>query len=304
MAGRRVSEEHFTVAYGGLAVETHRMRVSDLAPALLAMSDAIRAAQAVLAPNEPPFTLDIKAAPREGSFLLDLILNDGPSFYERIVDLLSSREADATVNAAEFLGWVIGGTFLVKKLFGRKVRSEHTEAGRTTLVLDDGTSITTTAQSVSLYRSVTFRQNMRRVVAPLELHGVDSLEIAASQKSVQITADDVVAFELPEVADEEILDAEREVNLHLLSVAFEHGKWRVSDGATTFFAGFADEAFVDRVRRNEVVFASGDRLRVVLRHRQFQTMEGLRSDYTVTRVIEHAPGGRQLPFDFGGAPVS
>lgn len=62
MAGRRVSEEHFTVAYDGLALEAHRMRVSDLAPALLAMSDAIRAAQAVLAPNEPPFTLDIKAA--------------------------------------------------------------------------------------------------------------------------------------------------------------------------------------------------------------------------------------------------
>lgn len=295
-----MSEEHFTVAYDGPALATHRMRVADLAPALIALSDAIRSAQAVLIPSEPAVTLDIKAAPREGSFVLDLILNDGPTFYERIVDLFSSKDADAAANLGEFIGWVVGAGLLIKQLFGKKVRSERTEAGITTITLDDGTTITTEAESVALYRSITFRQSMRKVVAPLDLEGVDTLDITSSRESLRVTAEDVVAFEVPEVVDEEVLDSEREVNLHLVNVAFEHGKWRVSDGSTTFFAGIADEAFVDRVRRNEIVFASGDRLRVMLRHRQFQTMDGLRSEYTVLEVIEHVPGGRQLPLDFDG----
>lgn len=299
MARSRVSEEHFAVTYAGPALDAHRMRVADLAPALLALSDAVRAAQAELIPNEPAVTLDIKAAPHEGSFVLDLILNDGPTFYERIVDLFASKDADAAVNLAEFIGWVVGAGVLTKKLFGRKVRSEETQGGTTTITLDDDTTITTEAESISLYRSITFRQSMRKVIAPLDLDGVDTLDITAPNGSLSVTADDVVAFEVPEVADEEVLDSEREVNLHLVNVAFEHGKWRVSDGSTTFFAGFADEGFVEKVRNNEILFASGDRLRVMLRHRQFQTMEGLRSEYTVTRVIEHISGGRQLPFDLG-----
>ena len=293
-------EEHFLVTYAGPALDAGRMRVNELAPALLALADAIREAQALLVSEQAPIALDIKASPREGSFVIDLVLADGGSLYERVTDLFASREALAAVNLGIFLGWLIGGGVLIKKLAGKKVRSETTTDGQTTLELGDGTRITTAAESVVLYRSVNFRSRMREVVAPVDREGVDRLSIDYRDHTLTVTSEEVADFDVPAVADEEILDNEREVNLHLLNVAFEHGKWRVSDGTTAFFASFSDEEFIRKIAHSEIQFASGDRLKVMLRTRQFQTNEGLRSEYTVTRVIDHIPGGRQLPFAFEG----
>jgi len=293
-----VAEEHFAVTYAGPALDAGRMRVSELAPALLALANAVKEAQSLLAADQAPIALDIKASPREGSFIVDLVLADAVSFYDRVVDLFAGRDANAAVNLGSFLGWVIGGGLLIKRLAGKKVRKESTVEGQTTLELSDGTRIITAAQSVTLFRSVAFRSSMRDVVAPVGLEGVDLLRIDHREDALTVASDEVACFDVPSVPEEEILDNEREVNLHLLNVAFEHGKWRVSDGTIAFFATFADEEFLGRIARNEAQFASGDRLRVMLRTRQFQTDDGLRSEYTVTRVIEHIQGGRQLPLDF------
>lgn len=294
-----MAEEHFAVTYSGTALDVGRMSVRDLAPALLALADAIKEAQGVLASEQAPVSLDITASPREGSFIVDLVLADGGHLLDRALDLFSGRESTAAINLSVFLGWVTSAGVLIKALAGKKVRSEATKNGQTTIEFMDGTRITTPIQSVTLVRSVEFRHQMREVVAPLEREGVDELRIVHGAGSLNVTSEEVVAFDVPSVPDEEILDNEREVNLHLLNVAFEHGKWRVSDGTITFFASFADPDFLAKIARNDVQFASGDRLKVVLRTRQFQTDAGLRSEYTVTRVLAHVQGGRQLPLDFG-----
>jgi hypothetical protein len=52
------------------------MNVRDLAPALIALAEAIREANHLTNPGEPDPVLNIEAL-REGSFAVDLILMDG-----------------------------------------------------------------------------------------------------------------------------------------------------------------------------------------------------------------------------------
>lgn len=90
----------------------------------------------------------------------------------------------------------------------------------------------------------------------------------------------------------------------IVSLAFrEEHKWRLFDGAATVYAAMADADFLARVDRNVETFTKGDLLICRVRVRQWQTASGARTEYEVTRVMEHRSGARQLPLpieDAGG----
>ncbi|RVU69898.1 MULTISPECIES: hypothetical protein [Lactobacillus] len=92
--------------------------------------------------------------------------------------------------------------------------------------------------------------------------------------------------------------SERIIYLQLISRHAKHGKWKFSMGDSTFFANIEDEAFIKSVEKNEQQFGSTDTLKVKLKTRQYLDVNGkLKSDYTVTKVLDHIKGSEEIELD-------
>ena len=70
------------------------MDVRDIAPAIIAMAQALRAASTALYPDGPEPRIEIQAA-EPGSFIVHLVLTSTPTIWNRAVQLFSSDTSDA-----------------------------------------------------------------------------------------------------------------------------------------------------------------------------------------------------------------
>ena len=122
----------------------------------------------------------------------------------------------------------------------------------------------------------------------------------SQDKSISVTVDhtDYKKFEVPTVQEKQLDTNESVVFLQIINVAFEHGKWKFSMGDSTFFADITDEDFLKAVEKNEQQFGSTDTLKVKLKTEQYLDKNGkLKSDYTVTKVLDHIKGSEEIELD-------
>lgn len=292
------SEEAFAVRYDGPALAEHRMDVRQLAPALLAFADAMKAAQSAAAPEQAPAQVHITATSK-GSFQIELLLVEAPTtgLFDRIADALSGDKVSAAVNLGQIVEWASQAVILTMTLARARIRKREpaTTPGKTKLTLSDGSTIETDNAVINIYQNSEFRTGIRDAVAPLKSDGVNELAIQTAHRQVIVTDDQVDAFTVPDrTEDEELLNSVRDVNLQIVAPAFDGGKWRVSDGSATFFVTLADEQFRDQVIDSKAAFRASDILMVRLRTRQFRTDSGLKTEHVIEQVIKHLPAGRQL----------
>ena len=114
------------------------MSVRDLAPALIALSDAVREAQQLTHPGEAEPSLDIQAL-REGSFAIDLLLREGAGLLQSAIDLLSGRESTAGANLTGLVGGIFGAFHVIKYPASRRIRrQDQLDDGTVRLTFDDG----------------------------------------------------------------------------------------------------------------------------------------------------------------------
>lgn len=291
-----VAEQQFTVTYDGPALASGRMNVRDLAPALLALADALREAHHEISPGVPDPVLDIRAM-REGSFAIELILSEG--LLDRAIDLLTSSETQAALNLGALVGGFFGAARLVVHLARRKIRRQDPLSdGGVRITFDDGTTITVPAVSIQIAQNPKFRTPAGEMVAPLRREGVDQLRLDhVRMEPVQVTEADLPGFEIPPMPEEQLEDSERLVALSPVTIAFAEGnKWKVTDGESTFWVTVEDQVFAQRVQAAVESFTSTDILRARLRTRQWRTPEGaLRTEHYIEQVVEHVRGPRQIP---------
>jgi hypothetical protein len=289
-----VAETAFDLKYDGPALESGRMPVRDLAPALLALGELFTEASAVVYPDRDPVALDIKAT-AEGSFIIDLILQ-APGAWESVRDFFSSDDVTALVNLQNLvLG--SGGLFALTVFLRGRVLGKNANAGvqpgHIHITLPNGSEIDVPAEVLELYDSIRIRRAAREVVAPLARKGVDRLVIRPENSPpVTIEAEDLDAFDPPSAdAETPLLERETELVVSIASVAFIEGnKWRLSDGDRIFYATVEDEAFLARIERGVESFRKGDMLRCrVLITQTSSDLEGLKTDYRVLEVLEHIP---------------
>jgi len=302
---RRRAEENFTITYDGAAVDGGRMSVQQLAPALIALSRAVEAAQQVAEPLGSLPALDIRAM-RDGSFAVDLVVYDS-GVVQAALNLLAGREATAIVNLAELVGITFGGFKLVRWLSRRRIRrQEALPNGMVRITFDDGQTITIPSDSLRLAADKPFREAARDVVAPVAGEGVDTVALSSDREpeSVVVSKEDLPGFDVPPALEEELVDNEREVVLRPVSVAFTEGnKWRVSDGDATFWTSVSDQNFLERVESGVEVFSKSDILRARLRTRSFRDVDGeLRTERDIVEVMSHVPGPRDVPLPFEQDP--
>lgn len=286
-----------SVRYAGRTIENGRIPVSELAPSLLAISETFQEIQKITNPNEQPLSLDIKAN-REGSFIVDLILASGSdNLLQKTISLLNGDESTAIVNLAGYyaiLNGVVKFTkFAYKKIFKKK---EPVGENETKITFEDNTSITVNNQVLNVFLNVDARESIKKATQPLN-NGVDKIEFSTSdgKNNFDFYKEDYDAFQsVPKLEEKELNETVEEKFLFLQNVAFENGKWKVSDGAASFFVTIEDEQFIKDVTENKVQFGSTDRMKVRIKTIQRQDADGhLKSDYFIEKVIEIIKGDRQ-----------
>jgi hypothetical protein len=290
---RQEPQTPFSLAYGGPALEDGRMAVRDLAPSLLALGDLFNEANEIAFPDAPPVTLEIRAF-QEGSFEVILHLTQSD-----VVTFFSDRMALAAATLVTLVMGAKGGVLAVIRLLHRRkiTKREEIAPGMTRLTLDDGTVLETPSSVVLIVQRESVRRYAREVLKPLKQEGIDTFKVVLPQPDeppLLVRATDMDAFE-EGLADTALLDQNVEMVVSITTVSFpKANKWRLSDGIRTFWAGIGDEQFLARVDKGQESFMKGDILRCRVRMQQWQTETGLRTEFTVTRVLEHIHGAREM----------
>jgi hypothetical protein len=304
-AFRGEDDVQFQVAYGGPAVDAGRMDARALGPALYSIAQLIEDATATLYGPTAAVKIDVKADFHHGSFAFDLVA--APAIIDQVRGLVEQLDFTKIKTVLEVVGLVAGGTGttgysvirFVRWLRNREVtRSVPTPSGRE-ITVTGGSQIIVAENVWQLSQNVTVREDLYGVIKPLERTGIDELRSGFDAPTEPIVRrSDVEYFAVPEVGEEVLQDRVSTELVEVVAVSFREGnKWQLSRvGDAPFHAAILDEEFLRRVRRHELVFGSGDALRVRLRDRITRTADRkLHALREVVEVLEHMrPGEAQI----------
>lgn len=303
-----ISRTKFEIAYEGPAVEG-AMDVRELAPALLALGDLIESANRVIGDPETHIKVVVRSSFEKGSFQITLELIQ--TITEQIKLFLEFQNTNApSIKILTCIGFVAGSGIsllkLIKHLRGRPIKKATIlENGNVRLELEGENGqfeyIEVDEKVIRLYRDISVRQNLQKVLSPLEKEGIDGFSVRKNKEVIEkISKDEYDYYRAPDASGgEETNTHTRRCFVNIIEVAFEKGlKWRFSDGESKFAAIVDDKEFLEQVERGKK-FAKGDVLEVELETTQVVTPFGIRNEHRVVKVFSHKSRPQQLslPFD-------
>jgi hypothetical protein len=294
-----MSRSSFTIAYDGPALRDHAMDVRDLAPAMLGLGQLFDAANTALNGDSARVNVQVRAT-EPGCFQITFEVIQ--TFGEQLITLLSGPPVTAAANLVGLVTGVpvttLGLIALIKKLGGAKLDRVDALPDNMVRIISGETTIEIPVSLLRLYQDVPVRTAAQKVVEePLNKDGIDSFEVRGDGAAVvRVAKEEAAYFAKPHVPDATLVDDTRRSAFSIISLAFkEDNKWRLNDGTNAISATIEDADFLGKVDANQISFSKGDILICDVRVVQKQTDAGLRTEYTVIRVVEHRPGARQLP---------
>lgn len=292
-----------SVRYAGQALDEHRMSVRDLAPALLALADAIDIANALVGDSDRKPSVAIKAT-SEGSFVVDLVITSNllEGVTGSLLSLLNGKEATAAANLSGVVAGVGAAIGLLKKFAGKKIVSTDKAApGRTRITLGDGTTIDATAGETVLVESREFRAAMGRAAAPTRKPGIDTFELSGGGFQTVSIRDDEIDHIRPAYTasgDDVISDETHEVVLKLDQISFRKNRvWKVvdDDNGKPFSVTIRDPSFLARIDAGEP-FRKGDTIHAVLHVTQRRARDGgLSITREIVEILNHEQAASNTP---------
>lgn len=298
---------YFHIIYDGPSLDSNEMDIKELAPALLAISEALEETNRIFNRGRAEISVNVKGSFKTGCFGIDLSVTQ-----DLLSNLLNFLKTDNVVSGATliaYLGFGIGVTkttgkgllHVIKWLKNRKISKITIEDDKATIFVSDD-FLTVEKEIIELLKNYKIRKAIEKaIVTPLQNEGINSfscsgqLQDTSDAKFFDITVEEIEYFVAPEPKDEEIDENTYETNLQTVSVSFlESNKWRFTDGSNTFHAKIADKKFIEQVQNNDISFAKDDIIRVLLHTKQTLTSKGIKTDYTVKKVISHRSTARQL----------
>lgn len=283
----------FSIKYDGPALAAHEMDVRELAPALLALADMIKAANHALHGEKSDVQVNVKGTFKGGSFGIDLTAVQ--TMYEQLSSLLAGQGPTAAANLLAVLTalGLVGSDGLIgllKRLRGRKpvkIEFENNQIVLTVVEESVNERIMVDLETGKLWQDKTVRRSLHQVIKPLMQEGIDVFAAGrtATPETV-ITKDESEWFEFDENAVELNSNLIEQVCL-IESVTFkDDNKWKLNNGQT-FYAFMEDQEFLAKVGNGSVRFGKGDRLRVTMRIVQHERAGKIETSYHVVKVIDH-----------------
>jgi hypothetical protein len=294
--------EHFTITFDGEALQAGLMDVRDLAPSLLAIGDLLQEANRVVNGGRSSISVKVRSHFNRGSFEVSLVLVQG--LLEQAQEFLRLYPSiKDTKELLEILFFYTGGVTgaygllqFLKRLRGRELPKQGVvfqKNGDIEVNLDNE-KVTINHNVYSLATNPTVRVAVERIVAPLQIEGIDKVQFSEGDQSQVVTKEEAPLLRAGEIGEETLIDNTREAVLSIVRLSFkpEH-IWGLSDGTVKISATIQDQTFWDRVASGSISFSKGDQMRVRLRTRTARKENGdLKSDYTVEQVLEYIPRKR------------
>ncbi len=225
---------YFHIVYDGPALESNEMDIKELAPALMAISDALEEANRIFNKGRATVGINVKGSFKTGCFDIDLSVNQ--ALIDSLVNIFSEDKVVAGATLLQYLGLaapVVGFSGkgllqVIKWLNNRKIKKiDIKEDGTANITLTDDDMTSVEKEIIALLRSYTVRKSLERaVVDPLQRAGINSfycggdLVHADSAKFFTIDKSEIDLFIAPEPYDEVIDNSTREANLQAVSVSF------------------------------------------------------------------------------------
>ena len=302
-----MSRAGFIISFDGPGVQDGRIDVRDLAPALMSLGRMIDAANLAINGDKRPIKVEVRAV-AVGSFAvhLDAVM----SGWDLVKSIIDKGDVEEAKKLLEWIGLFgippIGVTLfgLYRWLRGRspdKVVPEPHNQFRFEL---DGTTLTVPFEVMRLYRERAVNQAVGDLLATIRADAIERIDFFAENDTPgpaaeTLTAADRLTFTVSDPVPQVVFDTINKLALSIRSLAFQEGnKWRLFDGQNVITATITDSDFIDRVDRNMIRFAKGDLLLCEVRTVQTQGVDGLRTEHTVLRVVEHKPAPDQIPLPF------
>jgi len=294
-------KQYFQVIYDGPALKSNEMDVRDLAPALLAISDALEESNRVVYGDKTKVQVNVRGSFKNGSFGVDFSVIQGG--IDGITSLFNSEQANAAANLLTILGFsgTAGLIGLLFKLRNRKIKKVTKEGDdKATLEVEDE-KIETSQKIIALFSNIKVRNSIQKIITePLSKEGVNSFKIKKDRNVTEIKEEEKDYFGLSDIPDEPLEDQVRDVYLKATAITFIEGnKWKFSDGTNEFFATVKDEKFAKDVQENKITFSKDDTFKVKLREKQWISDTGLKTEHEIEEVLEHRSAAKQirLPFE-------
>lgn len=282
----------FKISYDGSALRNHEMNVSELGTALLSIGELLTAANYAVNGEMTKVNVRVKAH-EAGSFEIVMVLE----FLKEAGEFLSGDFVTSVINLKELL--FMGGYGLVsfiKKTKGKKPEKIEKKQDRTYTLTIENVTYTIPENLFKLYSSRPTRAALEKVISPVSKEGISKFSVKdGDQETVSVEKNEQEYFAVPEPEDTQIIDEIREGAYSIISLAFkEDNKWRLSDGQTTYSVAVKDEEFLKQVENNEISFAKNDVLICEIHIRQWQTAQGLKTEYDLEKVKKHLPAFQQM----------
>jgi hypothetical protein len=303
-----MSTASFQVVYDGPALEGSAIDVRYLAPALLAIGKTIEDANARLNGDRAAVTVRVNASFKTGCF--GVVFEVVQSLPGMVVDLFTGEPVTKAKEILDTLGWAfaayVGLMRVIKWLRGRKISKATLLDNGKIRITADGSQDTLDVErkTIDLLRDYNLMKSLRDILKPLEGEGIESVTFVESGQSVgageTVTKDEIAYFALQKEEQEPLPDRDEEMTLQVVSVSFRSdNKWRFWDGNSTLYAIISDDAFRRRVQKSEVAFSAGDVLDVRMHKRHWMEGDTMKTEYSVTKVVNHKkrPSQAPLPFD-------
>ena len=295
-----MNQASFKVYYCGSSLESGKMDVRELAPALLSIGSVLEEANRVL--NGKKTTVSVKVKKFEdGSFGISFDVVQ--SVTSQIVDMFSGDNATAAANIIVFLGFAYGGIksvfYLIKKSKGEKpLKAKILEDGNVEIDFSEE-KISVPKQVFDLYRDLKVRKEIENTLKPLEQEGINDFKIKDDKQLIEsVNKEEAKYFHAPDTEDEKIEEADNIATYSIHTLSFkEDNKWRLTDGTSTFFVTIKDEDFLRKVRNNLISFSQGDLLKIELHVTTWQVNEGIKTEYEAMKILEYRSAAKQLKLD-------
>ena len=294
-----------TVRYDGPALSGHQMDVSDLAPALIGLSELYKHANAKFNGSKAAVKVLIATDTEHQCFQFDIQVVQ--SLWDQAKTLLKDTDIVSAKELGEWLGLIGGGGAtsvyglfkLLKWLDGRKINSSELkiESGldsTTITVIGSSNSITVYPRTLELAGDQTTLKNVNKVIKPITKDDYDSLEFEHGDEIEMISSEDAGRITHTVKSDaEEQFDEPQVVSAWITVYAPVYDpaakSWKFKFGESHYYMDISDTNIAEDAMDRGGAFID-DTYFVRLEIRQEHPSSGrIKNHYKIMEVLDFKP---------------